>query len=242
METEKSVLITGCNGGIGNATCKKFIKNGFFVIGSDTHRKCSIKPDKMFRYIQADISGERDVTKLSHHVENVLSGKKLTALVNCAGITGDGGLQNTTLDAWHKILDVNLTSCFLLSKSFENLIIRDKGVVVFCGSSNAHNGGSELSGPAYSAAKAGVENFVRYLAKEWAEKNIRVNAVSPGPIDTHMLAKHDKKTMQKLASSIILKRLGEAQEVANAIYFLCSEESSWVTGTSLNISGGLVLK
>ena len=65
METEKSVLITGCNGGIGNATCKKFIKNGFFVIGSDTHRKCSIKPDKMFRYIQADISGERDVRKLS---------------------------------------------------------------------------------------------------------------------------------------------------------------------------------
>ncbi len=162
-------------------------------------------------------------------------------VVHTVGITGKGPFVDVSLDEWNHIMDVNLTSTFLLARAVHPYLKQTRGAMLMYSSTNAINGGNELSGPAYTAAKAGVIGVVRYLAREWAADGIRVNAIAPGPIDTPMLDRLGPERRALLAERAPLGRLGTAEECAAMTDFLCSEAAGHITGTITNISGGLLL-
>ncbi len=162
-------------------------------------------------------------------------------VVHLAGTVGKGPLTEVSVTDWRRLLDVNLTSAFLLARAAHPHLRERRGTLLLVSSTNGLNGGSALSGPAYAVAKAGVLNLVRYLAKEWGADGIRVNAVAPGPVDTPMLARLPEATREALRQSIPLGRLASADDVAGIVAFLCSPQAAYLTGAVLNVSGGLVL-
>ena len=162
-------------------------------------------------------------------------------VVHTVGITGKGPFVDVSLDDWNHVMDVNLTSAFLLARAVYPFLKQTRGALLMYSSTNAINGGNELSGPAYTAAKAGIIGMVRYLAREWAEDGIRVNCIAPGPIDTPMLDRLGPERRASLAKRAPLGRLGTAEECAALTDFLCSEAAGHMTGTVTNLSGGLVL-
>jgi NAD(P)-dependent dehydrogenase (short-subunit alcohol dehydrogenase family) len=146
------------------------------------------------------------------------------------------------LDEWQQLIAINLTSAFVLAQAIAAPLAAAKGTYTLMASSNARNGGSALSGPAYAVSKAGVLNLMRYLAKEWAGAGVRVNALAPGPIDTPMVSgRFDASTLAALRAAVPLGRLGTAAEVAAAVGYLISPQAGFITGTVMNVSGGLVL-
>ena len=162
-------------------------------------------------------------------------------MVHTVGITGKGPLVKVSLDDWRQVVDANLTSTFLLARAVYPWLKKTRGAMLMYSSTNAINGGNELSGPAYTAAKAGIIGVVRYLAREWAEDGIRVNCIAPGPIDTPMLDRLGPERRAQLARRSPLGRLGTAEECADLTDFLCSDAAAHMTGTVTNLSGGLVL-
>jgi 3-oxoacyl-[acyl-carrier protein] reductase len=165
----------------------------------------------------------------------------LDCVVHLAGAVGKGPLVDVAASDWRRLLDVNLTSAFLLAKASHEALRARRGSLVLISSTNGLNGGSALSGPAYAVAKAGIINLTRYLAKEWGGDGIRVNCVAPGPVDTPMLARLPESTVDSLRQSIPLGRVATPDDIAASIAFLCSNQASYLTGTVMNVSGGLVL-
>jgi NAD(P)-dependent dehydrogenase (short-subunit alcohol dehydrogenase family) len=167
---------------------------------------------------------------------------RLDHIVHLAGAAGEGPLERVSRVDWDALLAVNLTSAFLLAKAAHSALAASHGSLVLTSSTNGLNGGSALSGPAYAVAKAGLINLCRYLAKEWAAEGIRVNCLAPGPIDTPMVSgRFAGEAMEKLRSSVPLGAIGTPDQVAHAIDYLLSPDAAFITGTVMNISGGLVL-
>jgi NAD(P)-dependent dehydrogenase (short-subunit alcohol dehydrogenase family) len=166
---------------------------------------------------------------------------RIDAVVHLVGAVGRGPLAEVTLEEWRRLLDVNLTSAFLLAQASHAALRDTQGTLLLASSTNAWNGGSALSGPAYAVAKAGLVNLSRYLAKEWGPERIRVNCIAPGPVDTPMLARLPEETVQALEQAIPLGRIASARDVAGTVAFLCSADAAYLTGVVLNVSGGLVL-
>jgi NAD(P)-dependent dehydrogenase (short-subunit alcohol dehydrogenase family) len=159
-----------------------------------------------------------------------------------AGAAGAGPLAAVSLADWRRLIDVNLTSAFLLAKAAYASLAASQGSLTLTSSTNGLNGGSSLSGPAYAVAKAGLINLTRYLAKEWAPERIRVNCLAPGPIDTPMVTgRFSAQVLDQLRHNVPLGRLGAPQDVAHAIDYLTSPAAGFVTGTVMNLSGGMVL-
>jgi NAD(P)-dependent dehydrogenase (short-subunit alcohol dehydrogenase family) len=145
-------------------------------------------------------------------------------------------------DEWDSLLAVNLGSAHRIARGCRAALAASRGSLVFTASSNAFNGGSALSGPAYAAAKAGVVNLTRYLAREWAPLGIRVNCVSPGPIDTPMVTgRFSPAVLGGLRATVPLGRIGEPRHVAHAIEYLLHPDADFVTGAVMNVSGGVVM-
>jgi 3-oxoacyl-[acyl-carrier protein] reductase len=160
---------------------------------------------------------------------------QLDILVNNAGILRDRSIAKMSVDEWRSVLDVDLSGVFYCSK-FGLEIMRDGGSIVCLGSLAASKGFHGQSN--YAAAKAGVQALVRVLARECARRSIRVNAVAPGVIDTPMMAQVSVKARAQLAESVALARLGNPQEVAAAVLFLCSPLASYISGHVLAVDGG----
>jgi 3-oxoacyl-[acyl-carrier protein] reductase len=233
-------LVTGAAGGIGRATVAALMRDGFAVAAVDlalADLPCAF--DALFEAVSADVTDEAAVTRAVARCVERFGG--LDCVVHLAGAVGRGPLVDVTAEEWRRLLDVNLTSAFLVAKSAYAQLRHRRGVLVLTSSTNARNGGSALSGPAYAVAKAGILNLARYLAKEWGGDGIRVNCVAPGPVDTQMLSRLPGETREALRQAIPLGRVASADDVASSIAFLCSPQAAYLTGVALNVSGGLVL-
>jgi len=232
-------FVTGASGGIGRAVVQRLRARGDFVVATD--RVIAQLPcgDAGLSTRSVDVTDEYAVQKAVESA--VATHGRIDHVVHLAGEAGAGPLEAVSREEWLRLLDVNLTSAFLLAKAVHAPLRASRGSLTLMSSTNALNGGSQLSGPAYAVAKAGVLNLMRYLAKEWASDAIRVNAVAPGPIDTPMVARFPAAVRAQIAGTVPLKRLGEAAEVAGAIAYLTGPDGRFLTGVVHNVSGGLVL-
>jgi len=242
MPPEGSVAwVTGAAGGIGLATVARLRREGFRVLASDLPARVPGDAGGAgVTWHACDVTNEADVRSAVGACLQDYA--RLDAVVHLAGSAGAGPLAGTSLAHWREVIDANLTSAFLVARAVHDALrSAGAGTLVLMSSTNAINGGSALSGPAYAAAKAGVLNLARYLAREWAPDGIRVNCLAPGPVDTPMLRRLDASTIDGLKAAIPLGRLVAAEEVAATIAYLCSADARCLTGTVHNLSGGLLL-
>ena len=240
----KKALITGASRGIGRGIALKFIEHGAFIginyISNDDRAKETLKivrekgSDGVL--LKGDVSNPKDVEKIvSTFVEKT---KHIDILVNNAGIYQRNCFEDLKDDTWNKILSINLTSSYYLCKQVIPCMKSDSRII-FMSSQLAFKG--SLHGADYSTTKAGMLGFMRSLALELADKKILVNAVAPGTIDTDIIAEYTKKMKEKRVKEIPLRRLGTPEDVANVCLFLASGLSSYITGETINVNGGLYI-
>lgn len=233
----KVAFVTGATGGIGKACVEMFLASGASVVA--TGRRDVPLDDPRVLKIALEVTDESQINKAMAQTKAKFGG--IDFLVHMAGMVGKGRLDEMSLTDWHTVVDTNLTSAFLLLKHAYPLMRKPGGAVVLCGSSNGANGGSFLSGAAYASSKAALVNLTRYCAKEWAPDGIRVNMISPGPVDTPMLERLSDQQHDTLKAQLPLGRYATADECAGGVLFLCSNHAGSMTGTNMNISSGLVL-
>ncbi|MDE0932120.1 MAG: acetoacetyl-CoA reductase [Novosphingopyxis baekryungensis] len=161
----------------------------------------------------------------------------IDVLVNNAGITRDGTMQRMTFDDWNEVMRVNLGGCFNMAKaSYPGMRERGWGRIVNIGSINGQAG--QYGQVNYAAAKSGIHGFTKALAQEGARTGVTVNAIAPGYIDTDMVAAVPEEVLEKIVAKIPVGRLGQADEIARGVRFLCSEDAGFVTGSTMSINGG----
>ena len=232
-------FVTGAAGGIGSAVVRRLAALGLRVCATDIALLPPTVSGADLETLRVDVTDFDEVARgLAACVSRF---GRVDHVVHLAGRAGAGNIDKISIEEWRAVLDTNLTSAFLVARAAHGALRATRGSLTLMASTNGRNGGSALSGPAYAAAKAGVLNLSRYLAREWAAEGIRVNCVAPGPIDTAMVARFDAATRDRLAASVPLGRLGTADEVAAAVAYLVGGDASYVTGAVMNVSGGLVL-
>ncbi len=242
----KTVIVTGSSGGIGSAIARKFASEGWFVIASYRDNKESA--ECLFKDIltsggncciqKTDITDPAKVEELIKTAEKETG--RLDALVNCAGVSLLKPVTETTYDEIKRVIDTDLCGTIVASKEAAKIMIREhSGVIINISSMWGKTGASCET--VYSAAKAGVIGFTRALALELAPSGIRVNCVCPGFIDTKMNDKIDNNTADYLIRSTPLGRKGRAEEVADAVFFLAGNSSSFITGENISVDGGFTL-
>jgi NAD(P)-dependent dehydrogenase (short-subunit alcohol dehydrogenase family) len=231
-------FVTGATGGIGAACVAQLLASGASVVATG-RRNVDIADHPQLLALSLDVTDEAQVRSAIDKTKERFGA--LDFVIHMAGMVGKGRLDQLDLKDWHTVVDTNLTSAFLLLKHAYPLLRKPGGAVVLCGSSNGANGGSYLSGAAYATSKAALVNLVRYSAKEWAPDGIRVNMISPGPVDTPMLDRLSSEQHTGLKALLPLGRYATADECAAAALFLCSSHAASMTGTNMNISSGLVL-
>ncbi len=240
----KIALVTGASRGIGAATALLLAQNGFDVaINFLKNRELAeeiVKKAKSFGVnavaIQGDISKEKEIVKIFAEIDEKLGA--VSVLVNNGGVSG-GRKSIEEIDSKYleEVYSANVFGTFICSREAVKRMKKNSGgAIVNVSSLSAKNGGFQMS--AYSSSKAAIANLTLGLARELAEFNIRVNAVTPGVIDTDTHLGISEERISHLKNSIPLKRIGSAEEVAESIFWLISEKSSYVTGSILEISGG----
>ncbi|TVX89694.1 SDR family NAD(P)-dependent oxidoreductase [Paenibacillus agilis] len=240
--TGKVAVVTGGAKGIGEATAKLFIEKGAKVVVADFSDEGEQIVQALKEmggealFVKTDVSKEADIQHLV--TETVRHFGKLDIMVANAGIGDSAPIHELGLDRWQKMIDINLTGVFLSDKyAIEQMLKQDTGgVVVNMASMLGHIG--QVNGTAYTAAKAGVVNLTRTLGVTYAKQGIRVNAVCPGYIDTPLLSQASEETRNKLIAGHPIGRLGRADEIAKAILFLASDDSSFMVGANLLVDGG----
>tara|TARA_B100001093_G_C26723947_1_gene969089 strand:- start:210 stop:947 length:738 start_codon:yes stop_codon:yes gene_type:complete len=239
---DKNIIVTGASGGIGNSIIDKLTKAGANILASGTkiEKLEELKnKNKNIKILKFDIS-QRD--KIEEFIETATLnlGGSLDCLVNNAGITQDNLAIRMSLEEWQKVIDINLTSTFLMSKFAIKKMLKNKsGKIVNITSVVGHTG--NLGQVNYTASKAGIIAMSKSLAIEYAKKNININCISPGFIKTAMTDKIDDKFKEIIISKIPSGRLGEADDIANAVLFLSSNQSSYINGETLHINGGMYM-
>tara|TARA_B100001093_G_scaffold492463_1_gene533624 strand:- start:24 stop:761 length:738 start_codon:yes stop_codon:yes gene_type:complete len=238
----KNIIVTGASGGIGFSIIKKLIEVGANVLASGTKIEKLDELKKQFKKIkilQFDISQNAKIEDFIENATNELGGN-LDCVVNNAGITKDNLAIRMNLDEWQKVIDINLTSTFLISKFAIKKMLKNKsGKIVNITSVVGHTG--NLGQSNYAASKAGIIGMSKSLATEYAKKNINVNCISPGFIKTAMTDKIDDKFKEIIISKIPSARLGEADDIANAVLFLISNQSNYINGETLHVNGGMYM-
>jgi len=237
----KKILITGATGGIGKALVKKFLSLDGTVLatGTNTEKLDSLKkefPD--INVLKFDIS---DHSKIEDFIENVTSQLVgLDVLVNNAGITLDNLSLRMKDEEWKKVIDINLSSTFYLCKHAIKKMLKNKyGRIVNITSIVGHTG--NLGQANYSASKAGMVAMSKSLAIEYAKKNITINCVSPGFIQSKMTDKIVESIKAVLTSRIPMSKLGTGEDVSNTVAFLSSDAASYITGETIHVNGGMYM-
>ena len=238
----KNIVVTGASGGIGNSIIEKLNDSGANILASGTRiekleeLKSKFKNVKILKF---DIS-QND--KIEEFIENasVEFGGNLDCLVNNTGITQDNLAIRMSLDEWKKVIDINLTATFLLSKFAVKKMLKNKsGKIINITSVVGHTG--NLGQANYTASKAGIIAMSKSLAIEYAKKNININCISPGFIKTDMTDKIDDKFKEVIISKIPSARLGEPKDIANAVLFLASDQSDYINGETIHVNGGMYM-
>ncbi len=239
---ENNVIVTGATGGIGNSIIKKLYNAGANILATGTKDEKLKELQKKFQNIQTlkfDIS---KTDNLENFIEDATKqfGGKLDCLINNAGITEDNLAIRMSIEEWTKVININLTSTFLISKfAIKKMLRNKKGKIINITSVVGHTG--NLGQTNYTASKAGIVAMSKSLAIEYAKKNINVNCISPGFIKTAMTDKIDDKFKETIISKIPCARLGEPEDVANAVIFLASSHSDYINGETLHVNGGMYM-
>ena len=238
----KNIIVTGASGGIGNSIIKKLDGVGANILASGTRMEKLKELKKKYENIKIlkfDISQSDKIEEFIENATNELGGS-LYGIVNNAGITQDNLAIRMSLDEWQKVININLTSTFLMSKFAIKKMLKNKsGKIVNITSVVGHTG--NLGQANYTASKAGIVAMSKSLAIEYAKKNINVNCISPGFIKTVMTDKIDDKFKEVIVSKIPSARLGEPDDIANAVLFLISDQSNYINGETLHVNGGMYM-
>ena len=237
----KKILITGATGGIGNALVKKFISLGGNVLATGTKAEKLDLIKKEYSNIKVkrfDISEHSRIEEFIDNVNLELGG--LDILINNAGTNVDNLSLRIKEEEWKKVIDINLTSTFLLAKHAIKKMLKNKfGRVVNITSVVGHTG--NLGQSNYAASKAGIIGMSKSLAIEYAKKNITVNCISPGFIVSDMTMNIADKVKLYLTSRIPMGKLGTGEDVSNCAAFLSSEQASYITGETMHVNGGMYM-
>ena len=238
----KNIIITGASGGIGNSIVKRLYESGSNILASGTKKEKleDLKSKfKNIKILQFDISQSEKIEEFIENSTKELGGN-LDCIVNNAGITKDNLSIRMSMDEWKKVIDINLTSTFLLSKFAIKKMLKNKsGKIINITSVVGHTG--NLGQANYTASKAGIVAMSKSLAIEYAKKNININCISPGFIKTAMTDKIDEKFKEVIISKIPSARLGEPDDIANAVHFLASNQSNYINGETLHVNGGMYM-
>lgn len=240
--SDYTVIVTGGTRGIGRATSEAFLKAGAKVVATyvgndkaaeDFKSECATDRLQIAKF---DVANYSEVEKF--FLEFDQNNDSLEVLVNCAGIRRDSIVGSMTIEDWTKVMDINLTGTFSASKfALQKMMQNRFGRII---SITSPSGKMGIMGQAnYAATKAGQVAFTKTLSKEAAKRKITVNCVSPGFIETELIADLPEEIVKQYKKDVPMKRFGKPSEVANAILFLASKEASYITGTTLEVTGGL---
>ena len=237
----KKALITGATGGIGLEICK-FLGNDheIYILGRNEEKLKSLSDNFSFiqDYFVCDISSGDSLTDFFEKIS--MKNLQIDVLVNNAGVTDDSLFLRMDLEKWNKVINTNLNSNFMISNFFSKQMIKKKwGRIVNISSVVGHTGNAGQSN--YTASKAGIIGMTKSIAIELAKRNITVNSVSPGFIDTEMTAALSDEQKEFIKNKIPLARIGKPEDVAYCVKFLVSEEANYITGQTIHVNGGLAM-
>ena len=237
----KKVLITGSTGGIGGALVDKFDDLGANIIATGTNEKKLINLKQKYTKIETEVFKLDQHDKIENFIENIynkLDG--IDVLINNAGITLDNISIRLTEENWKRVLDINLTSTFLMCKfAIKKMLKKKYGKIINITSIVGHTG--NLGQTNYAASKAGIIAFSKSLALEYAKKNININCVSPGFIKTEMTDKINDDFKKILISKIPSGDLGTGEDVSNCVAFLASDLAKYINGETIHVNGGMYM-
>ncbi len=242
----KVALITGSSRGIGKQIAIKLAKNGYNIVVNYVNKneevEKTIEELKQFGVEVLEAQGDISNYEQSEKIVNLVIEKfgQIDVLVNNAGITKDMLIMRMKKEDFTKVIDVNLVGTFNITKNvIPHMMKKRTGRIINISSVVGISGNAGQCN--YAASKAGIIGFTKSLAKELASRNILVNAVAPGFIETNMTDVLQENVKEEIKKQIPLKRIGKAEDVANAVYFLTSEESSYITGQVLQVDGGMLI-
>ena len=231
----KVVIVTGANGGIGTEICKQYLAEDAKVVATDL----TADSYNTTEFITADISNQEGVEKINKFTLNTFN--QIDILINCAGISEPSSLVTTSEESWNKVININLTAPWRLSKKVMPELIKSKGNIVNLASFAGKRATLFGDNASYTASKSGIIGLTYALALEYAKDGVRVNAVAPGPVNTPMLQALPQEKRDQLLELIPLKKLPTITDIANAILFLSSDAAKCITGEIMDVNGGLYL-
>ena len=240
---DKVILVTGANRGIGLNIIQRLNNDGYTVIGtSRTDDGANIISQKINsnggKGLKMDVTNQESINSAIKNIQDEYGA--LYGLVNNAGITNDNLLMRMTEEQWLSVIETNLTSIYRVTKSIvKDMMKAREGRIVNIGSIVGMMGNAGQSN--YSASKSGLLGFTKSLARELSSRNINVNSISPGFIDTDMTKALSAEQIDNLSKNIPLGRIAESSEVSSVVSFLLSDDSSYITGENINVNGGLYM-
>tara|TARA_B100001564_G_C20626811_1_gene665077 strand:- start:6 stop:743 length:738 start_codon:yes stop_codon:yes gene_type:complete len=235
-----NIILTGATGIIGNSILDKLISGGSNILATGTNdeklKKIKDQYNKV-NILKFDISEHNKIDDFVEKCNTILS-NKIDVLINNAGITQDNLSIRMKEDEWKRVLDINLTSTFLITKNvIKKMMKSKKGKIINLTSVVGHSG--NIGQANYAASKAGIVAMSKSLALEYGKKNITINSVSPGFIVSEMTNKISEEHTEVLKSRISLNKFGKPEDVANTVAFLCSDLSNYITGETIHVNGGM---
>ncbi|MGV0005435.1 MAG: beta-ketoacyl-ACP reductase [Candidatus Porifericomitaceae bacterium WSBS_2022_MAG_OTU9] len=238
----KLAVVTGGTGSLGTAICRQLAISGARVVTCYRNiERAAVWLEDNKEYgilgIQADVSKYEDCKSMAEEISSKFPDDPVSILVNNAGITADSSLRNMTKEQWSSVLSINLDSAFNVCSNIMPSMLKGKyGRIVNISSINGQRG--QLGQCNYAAAKAGLHGFTKSLAREVARKNITVNTISPGYLESDMVAKVPENILEQIRTEIPLGRFGRVDEVAAVVNFICCEYAGLITGADVPVNGG----